>query len=522
MSFEVKDRFKKPFLGSKPTQSAVNNVSKAVQSGFLITAGVHAGNLADTQAPYALGIGTFAFVNPKTGLSVISSSTEVTTGKMLMLVNSSFHTNDQLGTHGGYKESIKSRGINPRNITGFKKITCAIPETSVAHLGNTNFSRDIAFTISDAGTGYTNGSYTNVPVTGGTGTGMTVDVSVVGTVVTVVSVRNPGVNYSVDDSLTLGVIPGVTAASEDATFTLDSYQLCRYEFFCDQTYDLQISLGGQGVLSVLNHEVPRGVSAYGGCCPVDPEADKRIDSTLIFIQWAQRITEVNYFAPFIRPIVYDQLGAPLFATAAEAVAAGYASSAVWSEYVSPGYITNTLGGIRFNGAYTDTTFSNCTFQYSESTGIVSPVLINDMSITSDATLPCKDTLCFVHETHGFLGQGFGEDVVREFIDDAPRRTNMFAEDLRFREIENGNLLSSFNRNGLYTRYIIDHFVPHYENNETTFSDVNFELNIYIPCSGGTTPTVTAFETFMNAWLTSVNSTVALETNSHTPFVYSAI
>jgi hypothetical protein len=51
-----------------------------------------------------LGISTVGFFDPKTGLSVSAVSTQVTTGKMLMLAQSSFHsvtpnnlTNDFIG-----------------------------------------------------------------------------------------------------------------------------------------------------------------------------------------------------------------------------------------------------------------------------------------------------------------------------------------------------------------------------------------------------------------------------------------
>lgn len=54
-----------------------------------------------------------------------------------------------------------------------------------------------------AGTGYTNGVYENVPLTGGTGTGMLATVTVAGTVVTVVAVTAGGSGYTVADVLSV-------------------------------------------------------------------------------------------------------------------------------------------------------------------------------------------------------------------------------------------------------------------------------------------------------------------------------
>lgn len=53
------------------------------------------------------------------------------------------------------------------------------------------------------GTGYTNGSYTAVPLSGGTGTGATGSVTVAGTVVTAVTITNKGTGYSVADVLSI-------------------------------------------------------------------------------------------------------------------------------------------------------------------------------------------------------------------------------------------------------------------------------------------------------------------------------
>ena len=53
--------------------------------------------------------------------------------------------------------------------------------------------------ISAAGAAYTDGVYNNVALTGGTGTGATADITVVGNVVTVVTLENPGQGYIAGD-----------------------------------------------------------------------------------------------------------------------------------------------------------------------------------------------------------------------------------------------------------------------------------------------------------------------------------
>jgi hypothetical protein len=64
-----------------------------------------------------------------------------------------------------------------------------------------------ATTIFNPGSSYTNGTYTNVNLTGGNGTGAIANITVAGNVVTAVTIVNHGVNYSIDDILT-ATIPG--------------------------------------------------------------------------------------------------------------------------------------------------------------------------------------------------------------------------------------------------------------------------------------------------------------------------
>jgi hypothetical protein len=63
------------------------------------------------------------------------------------------------------------------------------------------------------GGGYTNGTYTNVPLAGGTGTGATANLTVAGGIVTVATINAPGTGYSVNDTLTLtSTTPGTPGA----------------------------------------------------------------------------------------------------------------------------------------------------------------------------------------------------------------------------------------------------------------------------------------------------------------------
>ena len=67
---------------------------------------------------------------------------------------------------------------------------------------NTNATGGVlAFTLTNAGSGYTDATYNNTPLTGGTGTGATANITVAGGVVTTVVINGHGVNYTAADVL---------------------------------------------------------------------------------------------------------------------------------------------------------------------------------------------------------------------------------------------------------------------------------------------------------------------------------
>ena len=70
---------------------------------------------------------------------------------------------------------------------------------------------------------------------------------------------------------------------------------------------------------------------------------------------------------------------------------------------------------------------------------------------------------------------------------------------------------------MYTRYVIQHSVPRYNNPSGVYDDDQYALNIYIPATAGA---ATAFETFMATWLgaAAVGGVVTLQTYGHTPYV----
>ena len=78
-------------------------------------------------ATSALAAGTMALVDSSDWQSIATANGTLGNNGLLYLVQGSYLTNDSVGNnpgHGGYSESVKSKGINPKYITGLWKSAC--------------------------------------------------------------------------------------------------------------------------------------------------------------------------------------------------------------------------------------------------------------------------------------------------------------------------------------------------------------------------------------------------------------
>jgi len=293
----------------------------------------------------------------------------------------------------------------------------------------------------------------------------------------------------------LGVTPATTDANTPG---------CEKEFLCGETYYLRIDIKGSPALRFANHNIYRTLDAYTGCC-ADEDAPDPVNGTNVFIAWALQILNDQYLKDFVKPIVYDEAGDPWFATAADAVAAGWPATQLISLYdTTTAHTPGSYAGMTLIGAYVDTTFGNCSFyvtDHFEKEPIT--VLASLVDYKGD---PCEfEGLCFYTECLGRSGQGFGETVIRDLIKSESYLQNFFHTDVRIREITQGdNFFNAINRGSLYTRYYIQHSVPRYNNPTGVFDNDQYLLEVI------TNGENAAFETFMENWLGSCQDCVALE------------
>lgn len=307
--------------------------------------------------------------------------------------------------------------------------------------------------------------------------------------------------YRVDSCLPQQMIIHIGNTNYTSTLSPVNSSCC-FEFYCDETYYLSLEVKGSPALRFANHNLYQRFDANGGCCsgPVPTV----INSTLIMIQWANRIVESAYFKDFVKPIVYDEAGNPWFYLAADAVAAGYPATQIWSLYdTSIAHVDGECAGLRLIGAYVETKFGNCSFQVTDHYE-VEPLKILASMTDMSGDVCTFEGICVVTECDGRQGMNFGESLLRNIILSESYRQNYFSTDPRIREITQGEAIrDAVDRNTLYTVYYIKHHVPRYQNagGKSDTDQYLLEIITAAPSAG--------FESFMDAWLTACGDCVTM-------------
>ena len=279
---------------------------------------------------------------------------------------------------------------------------------------------------------------------------------------------------------------------------------CCKEFLCGETYSLRVDIKGSPALRLLNHNAYLTADAYTGCCPDVAIAPTPVDSTLVFILWADQLLNSPIVNSFLEIIVVDELGVVWYAPGTSAAFLTAVGADTWDNYVSPGHTVNACAGMVMNGAYEDTKFGDCTFQISDFYE-KAPLKLYASLVDLNGD-PCEfEGLCVVTECEGNQVMGLGESVVRDLILSESYRQNFLASDLRIREITQGNqIISTIDRNALYTRYYLLHVVPRFNNPSGTFDNDRYLLEVI------TTGTIAALETAVNTWLESCGTECAFQ------------
>ena len=167
--------------------------------------------------------------------------------------------------------------------------------------------------------------------------------------------------------------------------------------------------------------------------------------------------------------------------------AGAVTAATWDTFTSA-FAAGDCAGLTLVGAYEETKFGDCTFQPSDFYG-TEPLRLyaSEVDLNGD---PCEFTgICILDECKGRKPQGLGETLARDFILSESYRQVPFATDLRIREITQGNDMlgagpGQVDRTALYDRLMILHSIPRYNNPTGTFDNDQYLIEIAAPTGAG--------------------------------------
>jgi hypothetical protein len=163
--------------------------------------------------------------------------------------------------------------------------------------------------------------------------------------------------------------------------------------------------------------------------------------------------------------------------------------------------TSSLGNVNSHldliGAYVDTTFGNCTFTPTDFYNL-EPLFIY-ASAVDESGEPCATSCFSVSETQAPVqASGLGETVLRELILDSRYRQEAYpdstrVDSLRMREIEANPVFAEITRSSLYDQVLVLHNVPRWNNPSSTFDNDQYLIVINVP-TGTSTSSITSFLT----------------------------
>ena len=470
-------------------------------------------------ATSALTAGQVALVSDATWASVALPGAPGI-GALGYVVQGSFYTKDTIGNnpgHGGYQESVKSKGINPRYITRLWQANCQTATQATASLslgsacapcGKTQFMRiDVkgspalrflnhnAYAIADSA---------NVCCIDGQ---EYIDPTLILGVMAEMALSDPLIKPFVAEgdlngvetaTLSGGVGYSVTTGAASAATTVSPAGGSGAKINI-------LTVSGTGVILTFSYaSVGKGYAIGDVLTVVDSGSTTDATLTITALTAGGIISNSTDAAGAITQSVY---------TIAEAQ--GKAASGNYVPSTDPNGAVKVSASVEFVGAYVDTTFGNCSFDTRDHYN-AEPVEII-LSQLDETGNPCND--CGVEaRTPGSIQQTQGEEVIRELIMSERYRQSPYnqgnRDSARIREIEmSDELLAAVDRTATYKAYYVQHSVPRFNNPSGVFDNDQYVYKIYVKCSDAAAQAeALALLNALSAWATSTGNFVPVETN----------
>ena len=471
-------------------------------------------------ATSALTAGQVALVSDATWASVALPGAPGI-GALGYVVQGSFYTKDTIGNnpgHGGYQESVKSKGINPRYITRLWQANCQTATQATASLslgsacapcGKTQFMRiDVkgspalrflnhnAYAIADSA---------NVCCIDGQ---EFIDPTLILGVMAEMALSDPLIKPFVAEgdlmgvetaTLSGGVGYSVTTGAASAATTVSPAGGSGAKINI-------LTVSGTGVILTFSYaNVGKGYAVGDVLTIVDSGSTTDATLTVTAVTAGGVITNSTNAAGAVTQGVYTI-----------AQAQGKAASGNYVPSTDPNGTVKVSASVEFVGAYVDTVFGNCSFDTRDHYN-AEPVQI-EVSLLDETGNPCND--CGVAaNTPGSMQQTQGEEVIRDLIMSERYRQSPYnqgnADSARIREIElSDELLAAVDRTVTYRAYYIQHSVPRFNNPTGVFDNDQYQYKIYVKCSDAAAQAeLDDLMEGLQAWAGDNGNKIALETNA---------
>jgi hypothetical protein len=448
--------------------------------------------------------GQVAVVNALTNLTINTAAVPVYGGgsgefSQVYLAQGSFHTNDKIGPfHGGYKETVKSKGINPKYVSDFYVTEPANAVNNVIEVCqsdckiNCETMYDLRVDIkgSPALRFLNHNVYQSLSAYSGC---------------CVLSGSN-----TVPDSVDPNVIFLQWADQINSVSSGNNSTPFLSQFINAKVWNataLVATVTGTGVNAIT-------VSSVGTA----PLTNIQVGNKIKFGGYSAYVKTIGGTTLTLST---DPAGVNLFVVPATGVIGS--TITVYREITSATYVPLTgalaetvTSCMDIIGAYMDTQFGDCSFDPKDHFEL-EPLLIyasavsypnNSNVINGD---PCVVS-CFTVNTvqAAYQGRGYGETLVRELILAKRYQQEPWYQDPRMREVMQDTVLGTSNSGGpeiargsKYVVYYLLHSVPRKANPSGTFDNDQYLIKVVASARNG------VFETWWNSFLDSAGSAVQL-------------
>ena len=441
--------------------------------------------LATTGGTDALTAGQIGFFDAKS-FQVVSAQ-----AAPFIMAQGSYFAADKIGpTHGGYKESVKSKVINPKYISRLIKVTSDVAQNQIVSVDPStctiNCDSTYRLRLDVKGSPALrflgrNAYYVADYYTGCCATGQT----------------------SVDPAAVM--VGWAKSLAEDPRINQFISPVAYVSTNAGASYTAYVNPTSANVGKVIEIKITNGGSGYSSAPTVAiaaPASGVQATATATISGGAVTAITINVSGS---GYVLSDAAAVTFSGGSGSGAAAYAVKAIsWDSFVEDTTPTaDNKAGIIITGAYVDTKFGDCSFQptdHFEKEGVI--VLASEIDQVGDPCAfggTCVNTLQLPKQ-----GEGFGETIIRDLILSERYAQNHFNDDPRIREILNGNAVFGVNRNNSYYRYMIIHNVPRFSNPTSTFDNDQYVCEVI------TSSVASTFESDMASILSAAGNGVALQ------------